>query len=140
MAKLSPEQLEGFSKGQIISMYVSLQDQMDLLNKNMEALAEQIRLANAHRFGRKTEKLAQIEGQMSLFNEAETLCNPDAPEPSGDEVVISVRKKRRKGQREEDLKDLPHEPYHHILTDRQLDAFFGPGCWRRMKSVQVVYK
>ena len=93
MAKLSPEQLEGFSKGQIISMYVSLQDQMDLLNKNMEALAEQIRLANAHRFGRKTEKLAQIEGQMSLFNEAETLCNPDVPEPSGDEVVISVSQK-----------------------------------------------
>ena len=138
MAKLSPEQLEGFSKEQIISMYVSLQDQMEMLNKNMEALTEQIRLASTHRFGRKTEKLDQIEGQLSLFNEADALCNPDAPEPSGDEVIISVRKKRRKGQREEDFKDLPHEPHHHVLTDEQLDAFFGAGCWRRMKSDKYI--
>lgn len=96
MAKLSPEQLEGFSKEQIISMYVSLQDQMEMLNKNMEARTEQIRIASAHRFGRKTEKLDQIEGQMSLFNEAEALSNPEAEEPSGDEVVLSVRKSVRK--------------------------------------------
>lgn len=138
MAKLSPEQLEGFSKEQIISMYVSLQDQLEMLNKNMEALTEQIRLASTHRFGRKTEKLDQIEGQLSLFNEADALCNSDAPEPSGDEVIISVRKKRRKGQREEDFKDLPHEPHHHVLTDEQLDAFFGAGCWRRMKSDKYI--
>lgn len=138
MAKLSPEQLEGFSKEQIISMYVSLQDQMEMLNKNMEALTEQIRLASAHRFGRKTEKLDQIEGQMSLFNEAEALSNPEAEEPSGDEVVLSVRKKRTKGQREEDFKDLPQEPHHHVLTDEQLDAFFGAGCWRRMKSDRYI--
>lgn len=138
MAKLSPEQLEGFSKEQIISMYISLQDQLEMLNQNMEALTEQIRLASTHRFGRKTEKLDQIEGQLSLFNEADALCNPDAPEPSGDEVIISVRKKRRKGQREEDFKDLPHEPHHHVLTDEQLDAFFGAGCWRRMKADKYI--
>ena len=132
MTKYSPEELNSFSKEQLISLYVNLQDQMEKLNQNMEALLEQIRLANQQRFGRKTEKLDQIEGQMSLFNETEEAADLSVPEPSAEEVV-PARKKKQKGKRAEDLKDLPREKYEHKLTDEQLDAFFGKGCWRRMK-------
>lgn len=71
---------------------------------------------------------------MSLFNEAETLADLSVPEPDESDVVIKVvKKKKAKGQREEDCKDLPREEYHHALTDGQLDDFYGKGNWRRMK-------
>lgn len=138
MARYSPDQLNDFSKEQIISMYCSLQDQLDGLNKNMEAILEQIRLANQQRFGRKTEKLSQIEGQLSLFNEAEAAADPNVSEPDGTEVVVTVRTKKQKGKREEDFKDLPRESHPHRLTDEQLDAFYGKGCWRRMDPEKYI--
>lgn len=45
MAKYTPEELNNFSKEQLISLYENLQDQMEKLNLNMEAVLEQIRLA-----------------------------------------------------------------------------------------------
>lgn len=139
MAKYTPEELNTFSKEQLISLYCNLQDQLEQLNRNMEALLEQVRLANQYRFGRKTEKLDQIEGQLSLFNEAEFLSDLSVPEPSEDEVIVTVRKrKKKKGKREEDFKDLPRESHFHRLTDEQLDAFFGKGNWRRMKPDKYI--
>ena len=41
------------------------------MEQNYENLIEQIRLANQQRFGRQTEKLDDIAGQLSFFNEAE---------------------------------------------------------------------
>lgn len=82
MAKYTPEELNNFSKKQLISLYENLQDQMEKLNRNMEAVLEQIRLTNQQRFGRKTEKLDQITGQMHLFNEIEEAADLRVGEPS----------------------------------------------------------
>lgn len=133
MAKYTPEELNSFSREELISLLCTMQDQLEQGNKNLEHLIEQIRLADRQRFGRKTEKLGEIAGQMSLFNEAETLADLSVPEPDESDVVIKVvKKKKAKGQREEDCKDLPREEHHHALTDEQLDDFYGKGCWRRM--------
>lgn len=134
MTLFTPEQLDDFSADQMKVMYIALQDQFVQMNKNMEAILEQMRLMNQKQYGRKTERLDQIPGQMSMFdafNEAEASADPAVPEPDPEEVVISVRKKKKKGQREEDLRDLPREVHRHELTDEQLDAFFGRNCWRR---------
>ncbi len=136
--RLTQEQLEGLSKKQLVDLYLTLQGQMDSLNQNIELLTEQVRLAGLNRFGRKTEKLDQISGQLSLFNEVEVTADPGIPEPDGAEVVVTVRKKRKKGQRKEDFEDLPRESHPHPLTNEQLDAFFGQGCWRRMKSEEYL--
>ena len=129
MAKYTPEELNNFSKEQLVSLYENLQDQMEKLNRNMEAVLEQIRLTNQQRFGRKTEKLDQITGQMHLFNEIEEAADLRVGEPSAEEV-ITVRKKKQKGKREEDVKDLPRETHEYKLTDEELDAFYGRNCWR----------
>lgn len=131
MAKYTPEELNNFSKEQLISLYENLQDQMEKLNLNMEAVLEQIRLANQQRFGRKTEKLDQITGQLYLFNEVEEAADLRVGEPSAEEVITG-RKKKQKGKREEDVKDLPRETHEYKLTDEELDAFYGRNCWRRM--------
>ena len=45
-----------------------MQDRLDRLEHDYENLMEQVRLANQQRFGRHTEKLSEIAGQISLFN------------------------------------------------------------------------
>lgn len=101
MTRYSSEELNTFSKEQLVDMYGDLQTELEKLNRNMESLQEQIRLAAQHRFGRKTEKMDQIEGQLSMFNEVERTADPNAAEPSVEEV-ITVRRKKQKGKRKED--------------------------------------
>lgn len=141
MCSLNADELNKLSKDEVIRISINrvseLEDCVDKLTKRVEYMTEQIRQADASRFGRKTEKLNQIDGQLSFFNEAEVLADPSIPEPKDDEILITVRKKKapkQKGKREEDLKDLPHETHQHPLTDKDLDAYFGKGNWKRMPS------
>ena len=72
----SPEELDSFSKETFMAVILSMQDQLSLLNTNMERLIEQTASANNHRYGRSSEKLDVIAGQLELeliFNEAKTL-------------------------------------------------------------------
>lgn len=61
-------------------------------------------------YGRSSEKTSNllIKEQMSLFDEAEAETDPNAPEPDLKEVQ-GYRRKKFKGQREELLKDIPHD-------------------------------
>ena len=47
---------------------------------------------NQPRFGRQTEKLDDIAGQFSFFNEAEANYNGTAPEPAMEEVIESAKR------------------------------------------------
>jgi hypothetical protein len=73
-----------------------------------------------------------------LFNEAEGYAEDAGEEPAEAEVIITVKRKKKKGQREEDVKDLPREQHDHLLTDEKLDSFFGKGCWRRMPQEKYI--
>ena len=70
-------------------------------------LAEQIRIMNQRRFGRKSESgLSEDDGQMTIFdffNSAEYLAKDDLKEPEISEVVIpSYHRSRPKGKRDVD--------------------------------------
>ena len=133
MSKYTAEQLKSLSSGELVVLVLSMQDQLDRLNENFENLVEQLRISNGQRFGRKTEKLQEIEGQLSLFNEIEAACDLSAPEPEPEELLPAARrKKKEKGKREEDLKGLPEEPHPHTVSREQLDALFGEGNYRRL--------
>ena len=139
MAKHTLNELGNMSREELITIILSMQGQLDALNENIEKLIEQVRLANSYRFGRHTETLKSIDGQLSFFDEAETLFDASAQEPSVEEAVVVTRKKKSKGQRELNLKAFPEEavPVHSVSVE-QLDAFYGKGCWRRMPD--EVYK
>ncbi len=113
-----------------------MQDRLDRLEHDYENLIEQIRLANKQRFGRHTEKLDDIAGQLSFFNEAEACCDERKPEPTIDEVIDDSlkkpRKPKKKGQREEDLKDFPQEEIPHDVPEEKLIAAFGGGNYKSM--------
>ena len=125
------EDLSKLSQEELARLVLSQQEQLARLNANMESLIEQIRIANADRFGRKTEKLYAIAGQLSFFNEAEAFSDDTAAEPDAEEVLPAKRKKQ-KGQREEDLKGFPAETYPHELSEEELDRFYGTGNWREL--------
>ena len=138
MSGFSAEELNKLSKPQLVAMLLSTQEQMQRMNDNLEKLIEQIRIADQNRFGRRTERLDEIAGQLSLFNEAEAYADDGTAEPDAAEVLISVRRKKKAGKRAEDFKDLPHEQHDHKLTDKQLDTHFGKGCWRRLDSEKYI--
>jgi len=127
-------ELNNCSREELITIILTMQGQLDALNANIETLIEQVRIANQHRFGRHTETLSSIEGQLSFFDEADALYQKDAAEPDPEDVLPArPKKKKTKGQREADLKDFPEEiiPAHSV-SEEELDAFYGPGNWRRL--------
>lgn len=132
MAKHTLNELGNMSREELITIILSMQGQLDALNENIEKLIEQVRLANSYRFGRHTETLKSIDGQLSFFDEAETLFDASAQEPSVEEAVVVTRKKKSKGQRELNLKAFPEEavPVHSVSVE-QLD--FAPFV-ERMKQ------
>ena len=135
MAKHTLTELNTMSHEELITIILSMQGQMDALNENIEKLIEQVRIANNYRFGRHTETLSSIEGQLSFFDEAEAFFDASTEEPAIEEVVPVVRKKKSKGQRELDLKEFPEEliPPHSVSVE-ELNGFYGEGNWRRATS------
>ena len=100
-----------------------MQERLDKMERDYETLMEQIRLANQQKYGRSTEKLDEIAGQLSFFNEAEANYDESVAEPAIEETVINalkpVRKAKQKGQREEDLKEFPQEEILHDISARE---------------------
>ena len=129
--KYAQDELNKCSRQELIHIVLQQQSQLEKLNDNLEKLIEQIRIANQERFGRKSERMDVIDGQLSFFDEADSLADNSVPEPEPEEV-IPRKPKRRKGQRAEDLKALPVEQHPHKVPKEQLDSFFGPGNWKKM--------
>lgn len=129
-------ELNNLSREELITIILGMQGQLDALNENIEKLIEQVRLANQHRFGRHTETIKSIEGQLSFFDEADALYNPLVQEPDVEDVLPrKAKKKKAKGQREEDLRDFPEDIIPtHTVSREVLDAFYGEGNWRQMPS------
>ena len=134
--KFTPDELNKMDHKTKDDVIYQMQDRLDQLEHNYENLVEQIRLANQQRFGRHTEKLDDIAGQLSFFNEAEANYDGTAKEPTVEEVIDSSRKvprkPKKKGQREEDLKDFPQEVILHDIPEQELNEAFGEENWKSM--------
>ena len=113
--------------------YKAIQKQNELLIRQVEDLKEQLAILTQHRFGSKTESSKQIAGQLSfdlenacILNEAEVLVESElVSEPEIDEVVI--RRRRTKGKRELNLKDIEVEVVSHECSEEVLREHFPKG-------------
>ena len=83
--KFTPDELNTMDHEAKNDVIYQMQDRLDRLEHDYENLIEQVRLANQQRFGRHTEKLDEIAGQLSFFNEAEANFDENAPEPTIEE-------------------------------------------------------
>ena len=142
MAKVyTEEELNSFSRETLMAVILSMQDQISQLNANMERLIEQIADANSKRYGRSSEKLETISGQLELeliFNEAEALTETLYVVEPVEEDVIQPRHRKSKGKREADLKDLPVEVISHTLSEERLQDVFGTDGWKQLPD--EIYK
>ena len=137
MKQLSSSELNSMSKEDLTAMVLQMQqlhEQLQQQQKQMEqqihTLNEKIAIMNARHFGRSTEKLEALPGQMNIFNETEVAAAQAIAEPAIEQVV--VRRKKKKGQRKEDLSRLPKRIENHELTKEQLQAIFGGNGWKRL--------
>ena len=134
--KFTPDELNIMDHETKNEVIYQMQNRLDKLETDYENLMEQICLANQQRFGRRTEKLEDIAGQLSFFNEAEANCDETALEPTIEEAVEGMLQKprspKKKGQREEDLKDFPQEEVPHGVSQKQLTDTYGEGNYKSM--------
>jgi len=87
-----------------------LEKQISQLEKENLILQEKVDFLTRKLYGNKSEQTLSlgIEGQVSIFDEAEQEADNEVLEPDMKDVA-SYRRKRFPGQREELLKDIPHE-------------------------------
>lgn len=132
--KYTSDKLNELPKEALVFMVLSMQDQLTQMNARLDALTEQIAIANSQRFGRRTEKLSGFAGQGSFdedgnlyFNEAEAICDkgPEAEEPEL-ETVLRKRTPRPKGKKEADLSGFPVVVLPTIdVSEEEKTAAFG---------------
>ncbi|RHP11840.1 IS66 family transposase, partial [Clostridium sp. AF35-15] len=105
----------------------------------MQAMMEQLILANKNRFGRSSEKMedaqqlrfAEVDGTIVFFNEAEAVCDLEAPEPETLEPALERRKKAT-GKKAQDMSGLPTNRIDHYMTEEELTAEFGENGWKQL--------
>ena len=144
--KYTEEQLNKLDKELLIQLFLSLQDQMEeltkqtqALNDKMQLMMEQIVLSNKSRFGRSSEKMTdpgqirfmEVDGKIVFFNEAEAVCDLTASEPDDLELRAS-KKKKQTGKKNEDLSGIPVQRIDHYMTEEELTAEFGEKGWKQL--------
>ena len=144
--KYTEEQLNKLDKELLIQLFLGLQDQMEELTKQTQALngkmqlmMEQIVLSNKSRFGRSSEKMTdpgqirfmEVDGKIVFFNEAEAVCDLTAPEPDDLEIRAS-KKKKQTWKKNEDLSGIPVQRIDHYMTEGELTAEFGEKGWKQL--------
>ena len=135
------DELNNASRDELIGIIASLQETVVRMAENQDLILEQVALLRQQRFGRHSEKMDVIDGQISLFfNEPEAAADEtdgQAQEPEFEKVVIH-RKKKQKGKREDDLKGIPVTVVQHEMTQDELKAAFPDGKYKRLPD--EVYK
>ena len=130
MKQLSSSELNSMSKEDLAAMVLQMQQTQLQMQQQIHTLNEKIAIMNARHFGRSSEKLETLPGQMNIFNETEVAAVEAIAEPAIEQVV--VRRKKKKGQRKEDLSKLPKRIENHELTKEQLKAIFGENGWKQL--------
>lgn len=102
------------------------------LQNQVNNLTEMVMLLRKEKFGPSSEKTPkQVEGQLSLFNEAEVEADASIQEPVSKEVKGYVRKNPRT-KREELIKDLP---VREILCETAENEQYCEHCNSKLKPL-----
>lgn len=102
------------------------------LQSQVNNLTEMVMLLRKEKFGPSSEKTPkQVDGQLSLFNEAEIEADASVPEPISKEVKGYIRK-NPKTKREELIKDLP---VREILCETAKEEQYCDHCNSPLRAI-----
>lgn len=102
------EKLENMDKETIIQLFLSQQNQLRNIDKNLQLVLEQLADSKRQRFGRSSEKhevenqisFMEVDGKVVFFNEAEAVAGESAGGTGSDEIPRKKhRRKRGNGSR-----------------------------------------
>ena len=111
---------------------VNLNETINGLQNQISNLTEMIMLLRKEKFASSSEKTPkQVDGQISLFNEAEIEADESAPEPVK-KTVHGYLRNVVKTKREELIKDLP---VREILCETPSDELYCPNCLSDLKPI-----
>ena len=139
----------------LVQMFLNQQEQLELLtgevrtlNEKMQLMMEQIILGNKKRFGRSSEQMIdahqirfmEVDGNIVFFNEAEAVCDLEAPEPD-DLEVKPARQVKTKGKKEQDMEGLPVNRINHVIQADETPCLVNrDGRKAGSKSYMWVYR
>lgn len=138
------EQLHQMSSDELIPLFLSLQEKQGEVERTLQIVLEQLADLKRHRFGRSTERLDDIPGQLSIFdheagefcfNEAEMIADASSDESDdsvGEGTAPPKRGTKKKGKRDADLKNLTVRIVPHTLSEEELNAFFGDEAYKKL--------
>src|SRR5690625_4784472 len=92
-----------------------LEMEKEALEAKLKWYEEQFRLSQQRRFGSSSEKTNS--DQLSLFNEAEATADAEVPEPTME--TITYQRKKKHGDRDQKLENLPTETIEYRLSDEE---------------------
>lgn len=129
MKRHTVEELNALSREEMVALLMQLENQNALF-------AEQLATMQAQRFGRKSERLSEIAGQTTVFNEAEAEAEkateePETAEPET-ETITYTRNKKTPGTLDEMLKGIPTREERHELSEEELTEIFGKDGWKQL--------
>lgn len=133
------EQLNNFDKATLVQLFLVQQSQLQDIDRKLQLLLEQVAVLNNNRFGKKSEKLdtenqisfMEVDGNIIFFNEAEAV---DAFSLEDEEATVKPRRKKSRGKRAADIKDLPVVPVDHKMTQEELVSEFGENGWYQLED------
>lgn len=153
--KYTEEQLNKLDKDLLVQLFLGMQEQMEklteqtqALNDKMQLMMEQLVLSKKDRFGRSSEKMCdpgqicfmEVDGTIVFFNEAEAVCDLTAPEPDDLELKVP-KKKKQAGKKAADIESLPVRRIDHYMSEDELTAEFGENGWKQLPdAVSRCYK
>ena len=147
--KFTEEQLNTFEKSHLVQLLIDQQEQNEKLaselhdlNEKMQLIMEQLVLSNKKRFGTSSEKMGvanqicfyEKDGNIVFFNESEAVCDFGAEEPE-DLETKPARKKKRTGNKEEDISGIPVNIISHYMSTEELAAEFGENGWKQLPDM-----
>ena len=117
---------------QEISSENKLNERIAALENENKYLHEMVAYLTKKLYGRSSETSKTLNiGQMSLFDEAEIEASDKAKEPTLEDVE-AYRRKKFTGQREEKLKNLPHD---RVLIKMHQDDMFCETCGTKLTRI-----
>ena len=116
--KYTEDQLNKMDKTLIVELFLGLQDHMEKLTKETHALNEKMQ------FLMEQISFMEIDGTIVFFNEAEAVCDLDAPEP--DDLELKMPKEKKQPEKKAaDIASLPVNRIDHYMSKEELTAEFG---------------
>lgn len=153
--KYTEKQLTKLDKELLVQLFLGMQEQMEklteqtqALNDKMQLMMEQLVLSQKTRFGRSSEKMSapgqicfmEVDGTIVFFNEAEAVCDLEAPEPEDLELKVP-KKKKQAGKKAAGIESLPVRRIDHYMSEEELTAEFGENGWKQLPdAVSRCYK